>query len=159
MPRQKVRNLISEIEQGKVSDEDFAMRKRIVERRNRDAAHVTVTPVDTVQYYIPRSPSSEPSFDACVYVEMEEKDEGTMDPERDQLKPPSASTGFETPGQQGHPSWETGRTTAAGCLATGVGSNLGGDTSPPTEVFLRLGGAGIRRLCPWEGHPNNPFRG
>ena len=64
---------------------------------------------------------------------MEENEEGMVDPERDLLKPLSASTGFETRGQQGHPSWETGRTTAAGCLAVGVGSNLGGETSSPTE--------------------------
>ena len=32
MPRQKVRNLISKIEQGKVSDEEFAMIKRFVKR-------------------------------------------------------------------------------------------------------------------------------
>ena len=56
-----------------------------------------------------------------------------MDPERDQLKPLSASTGFETPGEQGHPSWETGRTTAAGCLPAGASSNLGGNTSSPTQ--------------------------
>ena len=32
MPRQKVRNLISAIEQGKVSDDKFAMLKRLVEK-------------------------------------------------------------------------------------------------------------------------------
>ena len=56
-----------------------------------------------------------------------------VDPERDQLKPPSASTGSETPGQQCHPIWETGRTTADGYLAAGVGSSLGENTSSPTE--------------------------
>ena len=48
-----------------------------------------------------------------------------MDPERDELEPSSAGTGFETPGQQCHPIWETGRTTADGFLTAGVGSNLG----------------------------------
>ena len=56
-----------------------------------------------------------------------------MDPEQDQLKPPSASTGFETPGQQCHPNWETGLTTAAGYLTAGVGSNQAEDTSSHTE--------------------------
>ena len=49
MPRQKVRNLISAIEQGKVSDDEFAMLKRLVKKRGRDAAHATVAPVDTAQ--------------------------------------------------------------------------------------------------------------
>ena len=50
MPRQKVSNLIDEIEQGKVSDEEFVILKRPVEKRSREAAQaqVTVTPVDTV---------------------------------------------------------------------------------------------------------------
>ena len=48
MPRQKVSNLINEIEQGKVSDEEFAVLKRLVEKRGREAAQVTVTPVDTI---------------------------------------------------------------------------------------------------------------
>ena len=56
-----------------------------------------------------------------------------MDPEQNQLEPPSASTGFETPGQQCHPNWKTERTTAAGYLTAGMGSNLGGETSSPTE--------------------------
>ena len=51
MPRQKVRNLITAIEQGKVSDDEFAMLKRLVEKRDRDAAHATVAPVDTAQYH------------------------------------------------------------------------------------------------------------
>ena len=137
MPRLKVRNLInSAIEQGKVSAEEFAMIKLIVERRGRDAAHAIVAPVDTAQYRSPRSPTPETSFDACVCVDMEKKDEGTMDPERDQLKPPSASTGLETPGQQCPPNGKTGRTTADGCLLVGVGSNLGGNTFFPAEIAV-----------------------
>ena len=55
MPRQKVRNLISAIEQGNVSDDEFAMLKGLVEKRDRDAAHATVAPVDTDQYRSPHS--------------------------------------------------------------------------------------------------------
>ena len=61
--RQKVGSFINEIEQGTVSDEEFARIKRLMERRGRDAAHVTIAPVDTAQYCSPRSPSSETSFD------------------------------------------------------------------------------------------------
>ena len=49
MPRQKVSNLINAIEQGKVSDEEFAIIKRLVEKRGREVAQVAVTSVDTVQ--------------------------------------------------------------------------------------------------------------
>ena len=56
-----------------------------------------------------------------------------MDPELMELESSSAGTGFETPGQQCHPIWETGRTTADGFLTAGVGSNLGKHTSPTTE--------------------------
>ena len=55
MPRQKVRNLINAIEQGKVSDDEFAMLKRLVEKRDCDAAHETVAPGDTEKYRSPRS--------------------------------------------------------------------------------------------------------
>ena len=52
MPRQKVSNLINEIEEDKVGDEEFARLKWLVEKRSREAAQaqVTVTPVGTVQY-------------------------------------------------------------------------------------------------------------
>ena len=54
--RQRLKSFINEIEQGTVSftDEEFAMLKRIVERRGRDAAHVTVASIDTAQPYSPR---------------------------------------------------------------------------------------------------------
>ena len=113
------------------TDEEFARLKRIVERRGRDAAHVTVAPVDTAQTCSPRSPSPEISFD--VRVCMEEDDEGRMDPEPDQLESPSAGTGFEIPGQQCHPHWGTGQIPAESCLLVGVGSNLGGNIFSPTE--------------------------
>ena len=61
MPSQKVSNLINAIEQGKVSDEKFAMLKRLVEKRGRKAAQVTVTPVDTVQYCSPSPQTPEQS--------------------------------------------------------------------------------------------------
>ena len=95
---QRAKIFINELKQGTVSlsDEKFAMLKRFVEKRDRDAAHVTVAPADTTQYRSPRSPTSEISSD--VRVCMEENEEGTVDPERGQLKPLSASTGFETPG-------------------------------------------------------------
>ena len=53
MPRQKVGNLINAVEQGKMSDEEFAVLKRLVEKRGREATQVTVTPVGTVQYCSP----------------------------------------------------------------------------------------------------------
>ena len=56
-----------------------------------------------------------------------------MYPERGELKSPSAGTDFETPGQQCHPIWETGRTTTNSFLTAVVGSNLGKHTSPTTE--------------------------
>ena len=135
-PRLRKNSFSQGIEQGTVSfsDEDFARLKRFMEKRDRDAAHGTVSLIDTAQYRSPRSPTPGPSFDACVRVEMEKKDEGTMDPERDQLEPPSASTGFETPQQQCPPNGETGRTTADGCLLVGVGSNLGGNIYAPAEI-------------------------
>ena len=68
--------------------------------------------------------------DVCVSLESKE---GKVDQERDELESPSAGTGFETPGQQCHPIWETGRTSADGFLTAGVGSNLGKHTSPTTE--------------------------
>ena len=131
----KVGNFSNEIEQDTVSftDEQFTRIRRFVERRGH-AAHVTVAPVDTAQYCSPRSLSPEISFGTCVSIEKNK--EGRMDPEPNQLESPSASTGFEITRQQCHPTWETGRTTAAGCLTPGVGSNLGGDTSSPSERVI-----------------------
>ena len=134
MLRQKVRNLISAIEQGKASDDEFAMLKRLVEKRDRDAAHATVAPVDTAQYCSPCPLTPEIPSDVCVH--MEKKEAGMMDPEQDQLESPSAGTGFETPGQQYPPNgetWETGRTITEDYLLVVMGSKQGGDTSPPTE--------------------------
>ena len=79
MPRQKVSNLNNAIEQGKVNDEEFAIPKRLVEKRGREAAQVTVTPVCTVQHCIPFSLNFEMPSDA--HVNMEKNNEGKMDPE------------------------------------------------------------------------------
>ena len=135
MPRQKVSNLINEIEQGKVRDEEFAILKRLVEKRSRDAAQaqVTVTPVDIVQHCSPCLPNPEMPPDVCFQLE---NNEGRIDLERGELESPSADMGLETLGQQCPPNegiWKTGRTTADGFLAAGVGSNQGGSIYSPTE--------------------------
>ena len=84
MPRQKVSNLINAVEQGKVSYEEFATLKRLVEKQSREAAQaqVTVTPVDTVQYCSPSPQTPEPSPDVCFELE---NNEGNMDPELKEL--------------------------------------------------------------------------
>ena len=117
-----------------MTDEEFAILKRLVEKRDCEAAQVTVTPVSTAQLCIPRSLNPEISSD--VYVGIEKKDEGWMNPELTELEPPSAGTGIETPGQQCPPNegiWETGRTIADGYLLVDMGSNQGGDISSPTK--------------------------
>ena len=132
MPRQKVSNLINAIEQGKVSDEEIAVLKRLVEKRGREATQATVTQVDTVQYCSLSPPTLEPSSDVCINLE---NNEGRMDPERGELEPPSAGTGPETPGQQCPPNegtWKKGRTMADGYSLVDMGSNEGGDISSPT---------------------------
>ena len=118
MPRQKVSNLINEIEEGKVGDEEFAILKRPVEKRSHEAAQaqVTVTPVDTVQHCSPCSLNPEIPADVCMRLESSE---GNMGPELKELESPSAGTGLEAPGQQCPPNegtWDQGRTTADGFL-------------------------------------------
>ena len=61
-----------------------------------------------------------------------------MDPGRSQLEPPSAGTGFETPGQQCLPNWEIGRTTVDSCLLAGVSSNLGGNIFSLAEIVIGM---------------------
>ena len=125
--RQSDKSFINELEQGtfRLTDEEFTRLKRmIVERRGRDAAHVAVAPIDTAQPCSPRSRSLEISFAARVCVER--NNEGRMDPERGQLESPSAGTGLETPGRQCLPIREVVRTTAGGCFLAGASSNLGG---------------------------------
>ena len=162
MPRQKVSNLINEIEEGKIGDENFVILKWLVAKRSREAAqaHVTVTPVDTVQHCSPCSLDPEPSPDVCVRLES---NEGRMDPERDELESSLAGTGLETPGQQCPPNegtWDQGRTTADGFLTAGVGSNQGGNIS--SSSFNNWGGGGMSPLCPRfrrGRHENSPSRG
>ena len=120
---------------GKLPDEELAVIKRYVDKRSREAtqAQVTVIPDDTEQYCSPCSPNPDMPLDICVKLE---NNEGKMDPERGDLKSPSAGTGLETPGQQCPPNegtWETGRTTADGILTAGVGSSQGGNISSPTK--------------------------
>ena len=118
-----------------MSDDEFALLKRLVEKRSREAAQaqVTVTPVDTVQYCSPSPQTPEPSPNVCFKVE---NNEGKMGPELKELESSSTGTGLETPGQQCPPNegtWETGRTTADGFLTAGVGSNQRGSIYLPTE--------------------------
>ena len=143
----RAKSFIKEIGQGTVNsmdasgqftanmtDEEFAILKRLVENRDREAAQVNVTQVSTAQHCIPRPLNLEISSD--VHVNMEEKDEGKMNPELTELKSSSAGTGLETPGQQCPPIggiWETRRTIADGYLLVGMGSNQGGDISSPKE--------------------------
>ena len=129
-PWQKTMEFVDGLKR-KLPDEELAVIKRYVERRSRKAAQVTVTPVSTAQHCIPRPLNPEISSD--VHVNMEEKDEGWMNPELTELKSSSAGTDLETPGQQCDPIWETGLTTADGFLTAGVGSDLGKHTSPTTE--------------------------
>ena len=126
-----------------MSGEEFTILRRLVEKRDREAAQVTATAVSTAQHCIPRSLNPEVPSD--VYVNMEEKDEGRMNPELTELKPPSAGTGIEATGQQCPPNegtWETGRTIADGYLLVGMRSNQRGDISSPKErVGTRAGTA------------------
>ena len=133
MPRQKASNFINAIERGKVSDKEFAILKRLVEKRDREAVQVTVTQVNTVQHSSPCPLDPEPS--PSVYVELENA-EGKMGPELEELESPSDRSGLKTPGQQCHPNegtWEQRRTTANGFLTAGVDSSQGGRVPSPTE--------------------------
>ena len=136
-PRQKTKKYLDGLEQGIMSltDEELVMLKRIVEKRYRDAAHVTVAPADTAQYRSPRSRTPEIPSDVCVG--MEKKKEGRMNPEPTELESPSTGTGLETPEQQSPPNGETGRTTADGCCLGGVGSSAGGNICFPAEIAVR----------------------
>ena len=131
MPRQKVSKLINAIEQGKLSDEEYAILKRFVKKRDHEAAQVTaVRRDDTVQHCSPISQTPEPP--SVVYFNL--KNEERM--ELDKLKSSSAGTGLETPGQQCPPYegiWEQRRTTANGVLTAAVDSNQEGRVPSPTE--------------------------
>ena len=131
MPRQKVSKLINAIEQGKLSDEEYVILKRLVEKRDREAAQVTaVTRDDTVQHCSPISQTPEPP--SVVYFNLENEERMELD----ELKSSSAGTGLETPEQQCPPYegiWEQRRTTANGVLTAAVDSNQGGRIPSPTE--------------------------
>ena len=122
------------IERDEVSDENFAVIKRLVETRDRDAAQVTVTQVSTVQHCSPIPQTPEPLSDVCF---NSENNEGEMDPGlKEEPKSSSAGTGLETPGQQCPPNegvWEQRRTTANGFVTAGVDSSQGGRTPSPPE--------------------------
>ena len=108
MPRQKVSTLINGIKEGNIGDEEFAVLKRLEEKRGREAAQVTVTPVDTVQHCSPGPFDPESSPDVCVKLES---NGGRMDSKQGELESSSAGTGLETLGQQCPPNkgiWETG---------------------------------------------------
>ena len=110
-PWQKAKELLDGLE-GDLPDEELTTIKRYVERRSREAAQVTVTPVSTVQRYIPRSLTPKVPSDVCVSLEGKDE-EGRMSPEPTELELPSAGTGLEKPGKQCPPNeetWETGRT-------------------------------------------------
>ena len=83
------------IEQGKVGDDDFAMLKRLMEKRDHDAMHATVAAVDTARYRSLRSMTPEIPSDVCVHVEK--KEAGMMDPEQDQLESPSVGMVLKHP--------------------------------------------------------------
>ena len=131
MPRQKVSKLINAIEQGKLSDEEYAILKRFVEKRDHEAAQVTaVRRDDTVQHCSPISQTPEPP--SVVYFNLENEERMELD----KLKSSSAGTGLETPGQQCPPYegiWEQRRTTANGVLTAAVDSNREGRVPSPTE--------------------------
>ena len=117
-----------------MTDEEFAILKRFLEKRDREAAQVTVTPASTAQHCIPRPLNPEISSD--VHVNMEGTDKGRMNPELAELESSSAGTGLETPGQQCPPKvgiWEKGLHIADGYFLVDMGSNQGGDISSPTE--------------------------
>ena len=54
-----------------LTDAEFAMLKRFLEKRDRDAAHATVAPVDTAQYSSPGLLT--PKIPSGVCVDMEKK--------------------------------------------------------------------------------------
>ena len=81
--------------EGDLPDEELAAIKRYVDRRSREAAQVTITPVSTVQHCITRSLTPEASIGTRICMESKE---GKMDPEPTELEPTSTGTGLETPG-------------------------------------------------------------
>ena len=128
------RNIIQKIKRDELSDKDFAVIKRLVETRVRDAAQVTVSQVSAVQHCSPIPQTPEPPSDVCFNLE---NNEGEMDPGlKEEPKSSSGGTGLETPGQQCPPNegvWEQRRTTANGFVTAGVDSSQAGRTPSPPE--------------------------
>ena len=72
MPYQKVGRLINAIEQGKLSAEEYATLKRLVEKRVRETAQLTaVTRDDSVQHRSPCSPNPDKPSGVCFNLENE----------------------------------------------------------------------------------------
>ena len=147
MPLQLLQ-LINAIEQDKLSDEEYATLKRLMEKRVRETAQVTVTQVSTVQHCSPIPKIPEPPPDVCVNLE----NEGKMGRELEELTTSSAGTGLETPGQQGPPNegtLEQRQTTASGFLTAGVNSSQGGRTllSPPEQSTSTATVSGISSIA------------
>ena len=75
--------------------------------------------------------------------QLEQSSAGTSQLEQlsagtDQLESPSTGTGFETPGRQCLPNWETRQTPSTGCLLVGMGSNLRGNIFSVKELITSL---------------------
>ena len=104
-PWQKAKDLLDGLKED-LPDEELAAIKRYVERRSREAAQVTPTPVSTVQHCITRSLTPEIPPDVCASLEGKDE-EGRMNPKPTELESPSAGTGIETPGQQCPPNGKT----------------------------------------------------
>ena len=84
-PWQKTRGFFYGLEWD-LPDEELAGIKRYVERRSREAAQVGVSPVSTSHHCILRSLN--PEIPSDMYVSMDEKDEGRMNPEPTELETP-----------------------------------------------------------------------
>ena len=150
MPRQKISRLTNATEQGKLSAEEYATLKRLLEKRVRKTAQVTaVTRDDTVQQCSPCSPDPDRPSGVCFNLE----NEGRMDPELEKLKSSAAGTGLNTPGQQCPPNKgirETGRTAASGTLTAGASSSKKRNISTSTRTVEGISSTaatlGYRRL-------------
>ena len=150
VPRQKVSRLINAIGQGKLSAEEYATLKLLLEKRVRETAQVNaVTRGDTVQHCSPIAQTSVPPSGVCFNLE----NEGRMNPELEKFKSSSAGTGLNTPGQQCPPNEgirETGRITASGTFTAGASSSKKRNVSTSTGTVAGISSTaatpGYRRL-------------
>ena len=129
---QRVKSFLNDLEQRAASftDEQFAMLKRIMEKRGRAAAYTIVAPIGTAQLSNLRSRCSGISLD--VRICTEELIEGKMEPELGELESSSAGMSLEAPGQQCLSNWEMERTTVDGFLLVDGSLPLG-----ETTFFLK----------------------